>query len=157
MIITSSAFEQGGEIPPAYTQEGEDSSPPLAITEVPAAAKSLALIVDDPDAPKGTVTHWVLFNIDPHVGVILDNSVPLGASQGLNVSGTMGYRGPKPPSGTHRYFFRISALDTQLPLQEGANREEVENAMKGHVLATAELMGRYTAAQDRADSPSLNR
>jgi len=145
MKITSSAFQPGAEIPPTYTQEGENSNPPLAITEVPPQAQSLALIVEDPDTPHGTLTHWIIFNLDPKVGVILDNTVPLGANQGVNLSGRLDYRGPKPPSGTHRYFFRIHALDTRLPLQDGATREEVEQAMKGHVIATAELMGRYTA------------
>jgi hypothetical protein len=145
MTLTSSAFGPGAAIPTTYTQEGENTNPPLAITEVPVAAKSLTLIVDDPDAPRGTVTHWVVFNIDPHAGVILDNSVPFGGVQGRNTAESTAYRGPKPPSGTHRYFFRVFALDTKLSLPEGATRADVEGAMRGHVLTTAELMGRYTA------------
>jgi len=150
MQLTSSAFQAGQPIPPTYTQEGEDSSPPLAISDVPPEAKSLVLFVEDPDTSRGTLTHWIVFNIDPGVGVILDNSIPLGANQGTNFSGTVAYHGPKPPSGTHRYFFRLYALDTKLALKEGANRPEIERAMAGHVLATAELMGRYTAGSSLA-------
>lgn len=145
MNITSSAFSPGADIPSTYTQDGENTNPPLAITDVPPQAQSLALIMDDPDAPRGTFTHWVVFDLDPKVGVILDNTAPYGATQGKNTAGTTAYRGPKPPSGTHRYFFRVYALDKRLGLPDGASRSEVEAAMQGHVLATAELMGRYTA------------
>ena len=150
MKLTSSAFENGTAIPPTYTQEGENWIPPLTIDEVPSEAKSLALIVDDPDAPRGTFTHWVLFNIDPRIGSIDENAVPNGAAQGLNSAGQVGYRGPKPPNGTHRYFFRLHALNTRLTLADGATREQVEAAFHGRVVATAELMGRYTTGSATA-------
>ena len=153
MKITSSAFSEGQLIPTAYTQHGQDSSPPLAITEVPKNAKSIALIVDDPDAPKGTFTHWILFNLDPHVGVIIDNSIPPGALEGKNSTGRNEYVGPKPPSGIHRYFFRAYALDRRLPLSEGASRYEVERAMNGFVLAEAQLVGRYSAEAENVNAP----
>ena len=145
MRVSSSAFTPGGDIPATYTQDGQDCSPALTVTDVPPEARSLVLIVDDPDSTGGVFTHWLVFNIDPHVGVILDNSIPLGATEGTNDTGGLHYRGPKPPSGTHRYFFRVHALDRLMAMGEGANRAEIEAAMRGHVLASAQLMGRYTA------------
>ena len=144
MNISSPAFDYGAPIPPTYSQEGDNISPPLSFSNVPVKAKSLALVVDDPDAPRGTFTHWVVFNIDPRMEEIRENAVPAGAKQGLNTAGQPAYRGPKPPDGTHRYFFRIYAIDTRLPLENGAPREAVERAIEGHVIETAELMGRYT-------------
>lgn len=153
MKITSSAFHDGESIPETYTQLGQDCSPPIAITEVPPKARSLLLIADDPDAPNGTFTHWVLFNIDPHVGVILDNTIPPGAVEGKNSAGHIGYIGPKPPSGTHRYFFRLFALDRRLALPTGATRQEVERITRGYVIAEAQLHGRYTAPTENAAFP----
>jgi phosphatidylethanolamine-binding protein (PEBP) family uncharacterized protein len=129
--LTSTAFEDGAAIPRLYSCEGEDLSPPLAWSEAPEDAKSLALIVDDPDAPSGTFLHWLAWGIDPRSGGLLD--------------GESGYRGPCPPPGhgPHRYFFRLYALDQQLDLAPGASREELEGAMQGHVLAGAELVGTY--------------
>jgi len=141
MKITSSAFGHEGIIPTTYTCDGEDINPQLRIANVPEGTKSLALIVDDPDAPGGTFDHWVVWNIMP-TDEIASDTVP--GAQGKNGFGDLGYGGPCPPSGTHRYYFRLFALDTTLDVEEGAPRFEVEQAMKGHVIARAELMGTYT-------------
>lgn len=145
MKIHSSAFKAGASIPKIYTQNGANQSPPLSIEDVPTSAKSLTLIVEDPDAPKGTVTHWILFDFDPKTSEILEGQVPPNSRQGANVKNEPHYTGPKPPSGEHRYFFKLSALDTKLNLPNGAVRAEIEKAMQGHVIASAELMGRYAA------------
>ena len=147
MDLTSSAFTNGGNIPPLYSCKGKDISPPLAWTNVPAKTRSFVLICDDPDAPVDTWIHWILFNIpaDTHS---LDKNVPAtltnGAVHGLNSWHRSDYGGPCPPSGTHRYFFRLYALDTTLSLKAGANRKAVEHAMKEHILAETELMGRFS-------------
>jgi Raf kinase inhibitor-like YbhB/YbcL family protein len=138
--ITSPDFSSGGFIPAKFTADGENVPPALKIAGVPAAAKSLALIVDDPDAPAGTFTHWLLWNIPP-ASLSLDGQTP--GVHGTNQFGKTSYSGPKPPSGTHRYFFRLSALDTRLALPAGATREDLDAAMQGHIIATAILMGRY--------------
>ena len=143
MKITSSAFQEGGNIPSKFTCDGADSSPPLQISEVPAAAKSVALIVDDPDAPSGLFTHWTVWNISAQNSTIAEGSAPKGA-QGTNDFGKSGYGGPCPPSGTHRYYFRIFALDRELDLASGAKRSQLDAAMKGHVVAQGMLMGRYS-------------
>jgi hypothetical protein len=142
--ITSPDFTQGASIPALFTCEGQNTSPTLVITGVPATAKSLALVVDDPDAPGGTFTHWLLWNIPPGTKKLPAGSVPPGVLQGTNDFGTRGYSGPCPPSGTHRYFFRLSALDTVLHLAAGASRDDFDTALRGHVLLTGELMGRFT-------------
>ena len=142
--VTSPAFKNGESIPRVYTCDGKDVSPPLAIGKVPPAAKSLALIVDDPDAPVGTWVHWVLWNIDPKTTEIRENSVPSGAMQGKNDFRKNNYGGPCPPSGTHRYFFKVYALNSALQLNTNATKTDLENAMKGRVLAEGVLMGRYT-------------
>jgi Raf kinase inhibitor-like YbhB/YbcL family protein len=148
MQLTSSAFANGNLIPARYTCDGENVSPALAWTGVPPAAKALALIVDDPDAPAGTWVHWVLLNL-PAGAAGLPEAVPPGkpldngAVQGTTSFRQKGYGGPCPPGGTHRYYFRLYALDGPLSLTGTATAKDVQNAMKGHVLAQAELMGRY--------------
>jgi Raf kinase inhibitor-like YbhB/YbcL family protein len=142
MKITSSAFHEGANIPSKFTCDGSDTSPPLQIAGVPSGAKSLVLIVDDPDAPSGLFTHWLVWNIPPQTGSIAEGSAPQGV-QGANDFGKSGYRGPCPPSGTHRYSFKIFALDRELELRSGAKRSQVDAAMKGHVIAQGELVGRY--------------
>ena len=142
MKITSSAFHQGANIPSKFTCDGSDTSPPLQIADVPSGAKCLVLIVDDPDAPGGLFTHWLVWNISPQTGSIAEGSAPKGV-QGANDFGKSGYRGPCPPPGTHRYSFKIFALDRELDLRSGAKRREVDAAMKGHVIAQGELVGRY--------------
>ena len=143
MQITSQAFTNGGKIPDKYTMYGENKIPPIHIEQVPEKARSLALIVDDPDAPKGTFNHWILFNMDPKIKDIKEDCVPVIASQGQNDFGEVGYGGPKPPSGEHRYFFKAYALDTVLPLGRASKRDELEREMKDHVLDSAMLMGKY--------------
>ena len=120
---------------------GENRIPPLHLESVPTTAKSLALIVDDPDAPGGTFTHWLLFNVNPQSKEFAQ--VPAGAKQGVNNYGKTEYGGPKPPSGEHRYFFKAFALDETLPLANGAKRDELEAAMKYHIVDEAVLMGTY--------------
>jgi Raf kinase inhibitor-like YbhB/YbcL family protein len=142
MKITSSAFQEGGNIPSKFTCDGGDSSPPLRIAEIPSGAKTLALVVDDPDAPSGVFTHWIVWNISPQTNAIAEGSAPQGV-QGTNDFGKSGYGGPCPPSGTHRYYFKIFALDRELNLPAGAKRNQLDAAMKGHVVAEGELKGRY--------------
>jgi len=143
MKITSSVFQEGASIPSKFTCDGSDTSPPLQIAEVPAGAKSLALIVDDPDAPSGLFTHWIVWNISPQTHAIAEGSAPKGVHGG-NDFGKSGYGGPCPPSGTHRYYFKIFALDRELNLPSGAKRHELDAAMKEHVIGQGELMGRYS-------------
>ncbi len=144
MKISSNAFANGGKIPNKYSKYGENRIPPIHIEAVPGGARSLAMIVDDPDAPKGTFNHWILFNMDPKVTDIKENTVPVMATQGRNDFGTVEYDGPQPPVGEHRYFFKAYALDTVLPLPRGAKREELDREMKGHVLEDATLMGKFS-------------
>jgi Raf kinase inhibitor-like YbhB/YbcL family protein len=149
MKLTSSAFTEGGLIAPKYTCDGEDVSPPLEWMDVPEGAKSLALIVDDPDAPSGVFVHWLIYGIPPQEnglteGVGIENPTAGGGRQGTNGFGTIGYRGPCPPSGTHRYYFRLHALDQDLSnLRAGASRQELDRSIQGHSIGSAELMGRY--------------
>ncbi len=143
MKITSSAFQQGGSIPSKFSCDGANTSPPLQISDVPSEAKGLVLIVDDPDAPSGLFTHWAVWNISPQTSTIGEGSTPKGV-QGTNDFGRSGYGGPCPPSGTHRYYFKIFALDRELDLPAGARRGQLDAAMKGHVIAQDELMGRYS-------------
>jgi Raf kinase inhibitor-like YbhB/YbcL family protein len=142
--ITSPSFQTGGDIPPKFTCNGTNVSPELQISSVPNEAKSLLLIVDDPDAPRGLFTHWIVWNIDPKTTRVAENSAPTAGVQGINDFGKRNYGGPCPPSGTHRYFFKIFALDTKLELKPGARRAELDAAMRGHTLAQGELMGRYS-------------
>lgn len=141
--ITSSAFSHNGKIPASYTCDGDDTRPPLEISGVPEGTQSLTLIVHDPDAPvRGGWTHWVVFNIPPTVSVIEEGTEPSGVP-GKNSWGRTGYGGPCPPGGVHRYFFKLSALDSLLALPEGSDKSEVERATGGHLRAEAELMGLY--------------
>ena len=152
MQITSPAFQNGETIPHQYSRYGDDKSPPLEIEEVPAKTQSLVLIVDDPDAPRGIFTHWIVFDIDPGAPNFAEDGVPSNAREGKNGWSNAHYGGPRPPSGEHRYFFRLFALDTKLNLPRGVSRGEVEQAMKGHIIASAELMGKY-AAQPAMTAP----
>jgi len=142
MKITSSAFQQGGNIASKFSCDGPNTSPPLQISDVPSGAKSLVLVVDDPDAPSGLFTHWAVWNISPQISRIPEGSTPKGV-QGTNDFGKSGYGGPCPPSGTHRYYFKIFALDRELDLPSSAKRSQLDAAVKGHVIAQGELMGRY--------------
>lgn len=142
MKITSSAFQHAGSIPSKFTCDGDNKNPPLQIAEIPSGAKSLALVVDDPDAPSGLFTHWVVWNISAQTNAITEGSAPKGV-QGTNDFGKSGYGGPCPPSGTHRYSFKVFALDRELDLPSGSKRSQLDAAMKGHILAQGELMGRY--------------
>jgi hypothetical protein len=143
LTLTSPAFEDGGAIAAKYTCDSENSSPPLVIGSVPDKARSLALIVDDPDAPGGMWVHWVAWNIPPQTREIPENWLPDGASQGRNDWRRNKYGGPCPPSGTHHYYFKLYALDTTLNLEPMATKADLELAMKGHVLASGQLMGTY--------------
>lgn len=143
MEIKSPSFEANGFIPGEFSCKGRDTNPPLALENVPEEAKSLALIIDDPDAPAGTWVHWVMWNIQPGTGKIEAGSVPHGAVQGVNSWGKNVYGGPCPPSGTHHYHFKLYALDTKLSLGPGSGKRELEDAMKGHILAHSEIMGLF--------------
>jgi Raf kinase inhibitor-like YbhB/YbcL family protein len=142
MKLTSPAFENNQEIPSEYTCDGADISPELNIGDVPENAKSLALIMDDPDAPGGTWVHWVVWNIPPDTKKIAKDAEPEGI-QGTTSFGKQGYGGPCPPSGTHRYIFKLYALDTTLDLEEGSDKKELEAAMQGHIIEKTELTGPY--------------
>jgi Raf kinase inhibitor-like YbhB/YbcL family protein len=148
--LNSTAFREGETIPQRHTGDGKDLSPALTWADVPEGTRSLALICDDPDAPRGTWVHWILFNLPADVrelpeGVPADKILPTGARQGKNDFGKIGYGGPAPPRGhgAHRYFFKLYALDTSLDLQPGVTKAQVEAAMKGHILAEGQLMGKY--------------
>lgn len=154
--LKTSAFQPEGNIPSRFTCEGENVSPAIAWTGAPQGTKSFALVVHDPDAPKrGGYTHWVVFNIPASVSQIPENApkqaqLPGGGTQGRNDDGGAGYTGPCPPSGTHRYYFRLYALDQQLSLKDGADKEALEKALKGHVLGEAEIMGKYKRGAGKA-------
>lgn len=146
--ITSTAFREGGMIPKRHTCDGTNVSPPLAWTSVPNDTKSFALIYDDPDAPMGTWVHWVLFNLPANVKELSENiqsqkTFANGAKQGKNDFGKIGYGGPCPPSGTHRYYFKLYALDIMINLEAGATKKQLLKAMQGHILAEGQLMGKY--------------
>jgi Raf kinase inhibitor-like YbhB/YbcL family protein len=148
MTIMSPAFLYGGMIPAIYTADGADRSPPLYVSSIPETARSLALICDDPDAPGGTWVHWVLFNIPPNTkelkeGLPTDARLPDGSLQGVNDFGSLGYGGPAPPSGTHRYVFSLYALDCILDLQPGCRKYDLVAAMQGHTLAETQCIGQY--------------
>lgn len=144
MIIVSPSFENNGNIPKKFTCDGGDINPELRIENVPKEAKSLVLIVDDPDAPGSTFTHWTVWNISSQTSVIKEESVPSGAVEGLTDFGRIGYGGPCPPPGKpHRYYFKVYALDSLINLPPGANRRELEKKMEGHILARAEIVGIY--------------
>lgn len=143
MKLESSQFKGYTMIPSKYTCDGENVSPPLQISGVPKDAKSLVLVVDDPDAPNGTWTHWTMWNIDPKTTQIPENSIPGGVVQGNTSFGKPGYGGACPPSGQHRYFFKLFALDNLLNLNSSSSVQDLEKAIEGHVLATTELVGFY--------------
>ena len=140
LSITSPAFQNNGTIPAKYTCDGDDVNPALSIEGIPGEAKSLVLIVDDPDAPMGTFVHWVVWNIPPKERIEEDSAPGV---EGVNDFGKRSYGGPCPPSGTHRYFFKIYALDAKLDLDTNSRKEDVERAMKGHMLARGEIVGLY--------------
>jgi len=142
--ISSPAFDEGQPIPAEFTADGRDVNPPLKIRGVPEGARSLALIVDDPDAPMGTWVHWVMWNVPPDTAMIPADSVPVGAVQGRNSWGRTSYGGPAPPSGTHRYFFKLYALDTTFDLPSSTDKAGLLSAMKGHVLGETQTMGTYS-------------
>lgn len=150
MKLTSPVFAHNGKIPSKYTCDGANVSPELHISDVPTGAKSLALIFDDPDIPdfvkqKFNITvwdHWVVFNMPTSTTIIKENSQPSGIA-GKNTSAGLGYQGPCPPDKEHRYFFKLYALDTTLPLKQGATKADVEKAMEGHILEKTELVGKY--------------
>jgi len=146
--ITSTAFDEGSMIPRRYTCDGEDVSPPLAWVGVPEATISLALICDDPDAPVGTWVHWVLFNLPADISglpanVPPDKVIENGGRHGMNDFRKFGYGGPCPPGGTHRYYFKLYALDTEINLDAGTTKAQLLKAMEDHILAQGQLMGRY--------------
>lgn len=143
MRLTSPAFMDNEEIPQKYTCEGEDVNPQLAIENVPKGTKCLALVVEDPDAPNGLWVHWAVWNINPNIGFIPEHAEPRESVIGKNSWGHNGYGGPCPPSGTHRYMFRLYALDAILELPGSAGKGQLDNAMEGHIIAEALLTGRY--------------
>ena len=149
ITLTTTAFREGETIPKTHTADGENASPPLQWGDPPDGTQSFALIADDPDAPRGTWVHWVLFDVPPgegglQGGVPAAESLPNGAKHGKNDFGKLGYGGPSPPPGKpHRYFFKLYALDKPLALSPGATKAQVEAAMKGHVLGEGRFMGKY--------------
>lgn len=142
MKITT-VFAHNETIPSKYTCDGEDSAPELEIFDVPTDAKSLVLIVDDPDAPMGTWVHWLLYNIPVTIDKIDAKKLPLGVKQGMTDFGKVGWGGPCPPSGTHRYFFKLYAVDKVLELPVGATKSQLENEIKDHIIEKTELIGLY--------------
>ncbi len=149
MKLTSKAFDNKGIIPPQFTCDGQDISPPLSWSKLPAETKSLALICDDPDAPGKTWVHWVAYNLMPSThflpeAVAAGSKISGGGLQGVNDFKQLSYGGPCPPGGTHRYFFKLYALDQILNLQPGATKAELEVAMKSHIIDQGELMGYYS-------------
>lgn len=145
MQLTSSAFENQGKIPSAYTCDGKNMSPPLQISGVPPQAKSLVLLMEDPDAPVGIFDHWLVYDIDPKLARIPEGTEPQG-THGKGSANNLTYMGPCPPSGVHRYLFTVYALDARLSLPQGAAKLEVVSAMNGHVLEQAQLVGTYERA-----------
>jgi Raf kinase inhibitor-like YbhB/YbcL family protein len=149
LTLESGGFRYGNIIPRRYTCEGDDVSPPVAWSDPPDQTRTFALIMEDPDAPGGLWVHWVLFNVPAAARAIPENgslagALPAGATHGTNSWGRMGYGGPCPPAGTHRYFLKLYALDAKLNLTSGSTAEGLTDAMKGHVLGEATLMGRYS-------------
>ncbi len=147
MELTSPSFREGGKIPEKFTCDGANVNPELSISGVPTYAATLVLIMEDPDVPESVRRdkmwdHWVLFNIPPRTSRIPENSQPKGVS-GKNTGGELGYQGPCPPDREHRYFWKLYALDIDLPLHSGASKADIEKAMEGHIMASAQLMGTY--------------
>ena len=146
MTVTSTAFQNGGLIPDKFACKGANVNPPLHIEGVPKNAKSLAIVMDDPDAPRGRFVHWLVWNIDPKTTDIAENSVPPNAMQGKNGFGKLGYGGPCPPK-VHRYYLKVLALDTD-KIQPSSDQSQVEATIQGHAIAYAQLMGRYTTSRE---------
>jgi len=147
--VTSTAFSEGGKIPVKYTCDGDDISPPLTWEGIPESAKTIALIADDPDAPMGIWVHWLRWNMPPDTRMLPEHvsreiHLPDGSVQGMTSFKRPGYGGPCPPGGTHRYYFKLYALDTTLDLPKNAGKEDLVKAMQGHILAEGQLMGRYS-------------
>lgn len=141
MDISSTGIDSKGKILPEHSRAGGNINPALTFSQIPDRAQSLALIMEDPDVPQGTFTHWLLYDMSPTTIQVVEGSVPPGAKTGTNDFGRAGYDGPQPPSGIHRYYFRIIALDTMLDLPEGVTRKELDAAMDHHVIGFAEIMG----------------
>ena len=147
--ITTTAFRDGGSIPKKFACDGPDVSPALSWSDPPAGTKSLAIVADDPDAPSGMWVHWVLYDLPPGTrklpeGLAKDRELPNGALQGRNDFGKIGYNGPCPPRASeHRYFFKLYALDSKTGLKAGATKSDLERAMKGHILAQTQVIGKY--------------
>lgn len=143
MTIASPAFGNNEKLPARFTCDGERQSPPLVFTNVPKTARALALTLDDPDAPSGTFVHWTAWNIPPGTVEIKEGTLPAGAVEGKNSAGRTKYVPPAPPSGSHRYIFRLYALDSVLTLKPGSDRNQLDKAMQGHIVGQAELIGKY--------------
>ena len=143
MEIESINFKNGEKIPSKYTCDGQNINPQLSINGIPEGTKSLALIMEDPDATKGNFVHWVLWNIPSDTSVINENSIPNKSVEGINGAGKIGYIGPCPPFGSHRYFFKFFALDSSLTLYSDTDAQKLEKEMEGHILDRAYLMGTY--------------
>lgn len=143
MKIESTVFKSNKLIPQKYTCDGENINPPLLVSDVPGNIKSLVLIVDDPDATAGTYVHWTVWNIDPEITEISENSVPEGAMEGITDAGRPGYVGPCPPSGTHRYFFKLFALNNRLDLDPSARADDIEKEIEASIITEAQLVGLY--------------
>jgi Raf kinase inhibitor-like YbhB/YbcL family protein len=143
MTITSTAFQEEEDIPAEYTCEGDNINPPLTFSGVPPETQSLILIMDDPDAPTGLFTHWIIFNMSPATMQILQNNKPETGIEGTNDVPKIGYFGPCPPSGKHHYFFKLYALKSMLNLKEGAGRQEVDSAIEDQIIDMAQLVGLY--------------
>jgi Raf kinase inhibitor-like YbhB/YbcL family protein len=146
-LTISSAFSHEGSIPSRFTCDGEGVNPSLKVSGIPEETETLAVIMEDPDAPKGTFDHWLLWNISPKNSIV-ENSVP-GIS-GTNSAGKTGYHGPCPPSGSHRYYFHVYALDATLDLEAGADKKALEQAMQSHILARGTIMGHYQRINKKA-------
>lgn len=146
MNIVSSAYEDGKLIPSKYTCDGLNINPPLVISSIPTASRSLAIVFDDLDSPAGVFNHWLFWNVDPSTTNIIEDTPPNGVA-GTNTFGSLKYGGPCPNAGTHRYVFTVYSLDISLDLKEGSNKAALENAMRGHILAQGSLMGTYTRSK----------
>ena len=146
--VFSTVFSHNGHIPPEYTCDGKDINPPIEVSDIPDGTRTLALIMEDPDAPRGTFDHWIVWNIPPNEAIAEETNPGIS---GLNDFGKTGYGGPCPPSGVHRYFFRVFALDVKLDLPAGTDKQTLLDAMHGHILATGEIMGLYQRKKKTAE------
>lgn len=147
MRLKSPAFEDGTPIPSTFTCNGENHNPPLEFFDIAPEAQSLVLIMDDPDAPMGTFTHWMIWNIPPQTSKFDEGLIPDGCEEGINSAGGRGYMGPCPPSGTHRYFFKLYAINKRLTVSFNITKEELENEIRSALIGKAELMGTYQKQQ----------